>query len=173
MKNFRESDYAINKFSKGIVCRFSNEIVEITLGRYLAENPEKTEIDFLILKALSNKIYLEQVRDENTQTKKNTSLSLLEETDECCTKSLEDEYFASLDRNNEPTFFDGISVLNACLTKTQKRRYLLYHFQAKTMDEIADLEHVDKSSVFDSLGAAKKKVKKYLIKFYKTTSQST
>jgi predicted DNA-binding protein YlxM (UPF0122 family) len=31
------------------------------------------------------------------------------------------------------------------------------------MDEIAGLEHVDKSSVFDSLEAAKKRTKKYLI----------
>jgi len=173
MKNYTDSDYAINKFSKGIVYRFTNKIIEITLERYLAVNPEKTEIDFLMLKALSNEIYHNQDKSENSQTKKNTSYSLLEETDECSTQSLEDEYFASLDKNNEPTFIDGISVLNACLTNTQKRRYLLYYFQGKTMDEIAGLEHVDKSSVFDSLEAAKKRIKKYLINFLKTTSQTT
>jgi hypothetical protein len=126
MKNYTDSDYAINKFSKGIVYRFTNDFfVEITLERYLAENPEKIEVDFLELKALSNEIYHKQDKSENSQTKKNTSLTLLEETDECSTKSLEDEYFASLDKKNEPTFIGGIAVLNACLTKTQKRRYLL------------------------------------------------
>ncbi|HZK71558.1 MAG TPA: RNA polymerase subunit sigma-24, partial [Clostridia bacterium] len=111
MKNYTDSNYAINKFSKGIVYRFTNKIIEITLERYLAVNPEKTEIDFLMLKALSNEIYHNQDKSENSQTKKNTSYSLLEETDECSTQSLEDEYFASLDKNNEPTFIDGISVL--------------------------------------------------------------
>jgi hypothetical protein len=167
MKNYTDSDYAINKFSKGIVYHFTNNFfIEITLEKYLAENPKKAEIDFLILKELSNKIYLEQVRDENAQTKKNTSLSLLEEIDGCCTVSLENEYFASFDKKNEATFIDGITVLDACLTKTQKRRYLIYHFQKKTMDEIADLEHVDKSFIFDSLEAAKKRIKRYLINFY-------
>jgi hypothetical protein len=173
MKNYTESDFAINKFSKGIVYLFTNEIVEITLEKYLVENPEKEKTDFLILKALSNEIYLEQVRDKNAQTKEITSLSLIEETNVCSTKSLEDEYFASLDKKEEPTFTDTIIVLNGCLTKTQKRRYLLYHYQNKTMDEIANLEHVNKSSVFDTLSAAKKRIKKYLFNFHKTTSQST
>jgi len=173
MKNYTNSDYAINKYSKGIVYRFINEIVEITLERYLSENPEKTENDFLILKKLSDEIYLKQVRNENAMTKKNTSLNSLEETYAFSTESLEDKYFYSLDKKDEPTLIDTIDILNNCLTATQKRRYLLYHFQGKTMDEIADLEHVDKSSVFDSLSSAKKKIKKYLINFYKTTSQST
>lgn len=61
MKNFKDSDYALNKFSEGIVYRFADRIVEITLDDYLTENPGKTEQDFLELKALSDEIYHEQV----------------------------------------------------------------------------------------------------------------
>ena len=40
MKNYKDSDYARNKFSEGIVYRFADRIVEITLKDYLAENPD-------------------------------------------------------------------------------------------------------------------------------------
>ena len=169
MKNYTDSDYAINKFSKGIVYRFTNEIIEITLERYLSENPEKTEIDFLILKELSDEIYLEQVRDENTQTKKNTSLCLLEETDECSTESLEDGYFALLDNRNAPALNDGIAVLNACLTETQKKRYILFYYKGKTEQEIADIEQVTQQSINYSICPAKKKIEKHLKNLSKTT----
>ena len=39
MRNFDKSDYALNKFSEGIVYKFSNEIREITKEQYLRENP--------------------------------------------------------------------------------------------------------------------------------------
>ena len=53
MKNYKDSDYARNKFSDGIVYRFADRIVEITLKDYLAENPDKTVEDFMELKALT------------------------------------------------------------------------------------------------------------------------
>ena len=52
MKNYRDSDYAANKNAKGIVCRFANQIIEITLEDYLRENPDKNEADFTELKSL-------------------------------------------------------------------------------------------------------------------------
>ena len=53
MRNFDKSDYALNKFSEGIVYKFSNQIREITKEQYLRENPNKTEGDFLKLKEIS------------------------------------------------------------------------------------------------------------------------
>ena len=46
MKNYKDSDYALNKFSEGIVYRFADRIVEIAQEDYLAENPGKTAQDF-------------------------------------------------------------------------------------------------------------------------------
>ena len=62
MKNYKDSDYAANKYSPNIVYRFGNETVEITLKKFLADNPNMTEDDFLRFKALSDAFYLEQVK---------------------------------------------------------------------------------------------------------------
>ena len=70
MRNYRKSDYAINKYSPNIVYRFHDEIIEVTLEDYLKENPDKTEQDFAELKALSDQIYYEQDRAESAQTRK-------------------------------------------------------------------------------------------------------
>jgi hypothetical protein len=168
MKNYTNNDYAINKFSRGIVYSFSYEISEVTLERFLMENPEKTKHDFLILKELSNEIYHEQDKSENAQTKKNAIIGLLEEAEECSTQSLENEYFALLDEKNKPTCKDGIFVLNACLTKIQKKRYLLLYYNGKTEQEIADIEQVTQQAINKSICAAGKRIDKYLKKFLKT-----
>jgi hypothetical protein len=81
MKNYKDSDYALNKFSEGIVYRFADRIVEITLKDYLAENPEKTVEDFLELKALSDEIYHQQVIDENRTSRLDVSINGMEETE--------------------------------------------------------------------------------------------
>ena len=43
MKNYKESDYALNKYSQGIVYKFADGIVEITLEDYLRDNPDRKE----------------------------------------------------------------------------------------------------------------------------------
>ena len=58
MWNYRKNDYAANKYSPNIVYRFNDEIIEISLEDYLEENPDRTEQDFLKLKALSDEIYM-------------------------------------------------------------------------------------------------------------------
>ena len=83
MKNYRDSDYAVNKFSKGIVYRFDDETIEITLEDYLRENPDKTEEDFLRLKAISDEIFLEEIRLETAQGRKLVSINDLENNLAC------------------------------------------------------------------------------------------
>ena len=60
MRNYKDSDYALNRYSKGIVYKFADGIVEITLEDYLRDNPDKTEEDFAELKAMSDEIYYQQ-----------------------------------------------------------------------------------------------------------------
>ena len=91
MRDYRKSDYAINKYSPNIVYRFHDEIVEVSLEDYLKENPDKTEQDFAELKALSDEIYYEQDRAESAQTRKDVSIHGLEEMDCCSTRPLEEE----------------------------------------------------------------------------------
>lgn len=45
MKNYKNNDYAANKYSPNIVYRFGNGTVEITLEKFLADNPNMTPED--------------------------------------------------------------------------------------------------------------------------------
>jgi RNA polymerase sigma factor (sigma-70 family) len=165
MKNYEDSDYALNKFSNGIVYRFADEIVEVTLADYLAENPHKTEADFLELKELSDNIYLDQAQAENAQTKRNTPFDELDETMLCYAPSPEDLFIGAIDDQEEAEFhaqrLDAMRCALNTLTDAQRRRYLLYHAAGITTREIADREGVEQRTVMDSLELADKKITKY------------
>ncbi|SFG94105.1 hypothetical protein SAMN05660211_04457, partial [Enterocloster clostridioformis] len=80
MKNYTDSDYALNKYSEGIVYKFADGIVEVTLADYLRDNPGKTEEDFARLKALSDEIYHQQDRQAQRTCRLDVSIHGLEET---------------------------------------------------------------------------------------------
>jgi hypothetical protein len=71
--------------------RYTGSRFTITPAAYLAENPDKTEADFLALKELSYAIYLEQVTADCRQTQKDVTIHGLEETAACAAPSVEDE----------------------------------------------------------------------------------
>ena len=98
MKNYRKSDYALNKFSEGIVYQFSDRTLEISLEDFLRDNPGKTEADFMALKAVSDEIYLEQARLETAQGNKTFSMTGLEDATAHPAPSLDDSYIMSDDR---------------------------------------------------------------------------
>ncbi|MCL2517313.1 MAG: RNA polymerase subunit sigma-24 [Oscillospiraceae bacterium] len=166
MKNYKDSDYALNKYSGGIVYRFADGIVEVTLADYLAENPGKTENDFRALKELSNNIYLMQAQDENAQTKKNTCFDELDETSLCCEPSPEDLFIDELNAQEESERYERnlktARFLLDKLTEVQRRRYLMYHVDGLSTWEIAKAEGVNQKSIHECLEAADKKIKKVL-----------
>ena len=131
MWNYRKNDYAANKYSPNIVYRFNDEIIEISLEDYLEENPDRKEQDFLKLKALSDEIYYEQDRAENTQTRKNISIQGMEEMNCCATRSLEDEWEEfEVERQNYRYAKLALGQLftTNILPETQKRRFRLNIF---------------------------------------------
>nr|WP_319487798.1 RNA polymerase subunit sigma-24 [uncultured Caproiciproducens sp.] len=153
MKNYRDSDYSVNKYSKAIVYRFSDKVIEVTLEAYLAENPGKTVQNFEELKILSDEIYFEQDRSENAQTKKNLSIHGIEETDKLSTLPLEDEYI----RRQEDQLLEDI--IDKYLTEKQARRIRLCIYQGLSSRKIARLEGLHYRTIQDSLVLAKKKLK--------------
>ncbi len=165
MKNDKESDYALNKYSAGIVYRFADGIVEVTLEKYLAENPDSTEADFLALKKVSDSDYLDQVQAENAQTKKNSPLAELEGTKFCCTPSLEDTLIGNGDGQNMLISRTQRKEITRAalvkLTEVQRRRYIQYHAFGFSARKIAKLEGSNHKSVLESLNAAEKKIKKF------------
>jgi len=165
MKNYMDSDYALNKKNTGaIVYRFADgSLLEVTLADYLAENPGKTEEDFQILKALSDADYRERDRDEYRQTWKNVTINGLEETDCCAGDALEDEVIEQPEREVLEAARHELALQALDLfTEAQRRRYLLYAADGLTTREIAAREGASQRTVMDSIQWAEKKIKKFL-----------
>ena len=162
LTNYRKNDYAANKYSPNIVYRFNDEIIEISLEDYLEENPDRTEQDFLKLKALSDEIYYEQDRAENTQTRKNISIQGMEEMNCCATRSLEDEWEEfEVERQNYRYAKLALGQLftTNILTETQKRRFRLNIFYGLSSREIGRIEGASHQAVAKSLKIAVEKLR--------------
>ena len=128
MKNYKDSDYALNKFSEGIVYRFADRIVEITLEDYLAENPDKTAQDFLELKALSDEIYHQQVTHENRTSRLDVSINGLEETEQLAAPPLD---LNLIHKNDTQKAKEAARQLldSGKLTEIQRRRFMIISHQ--------------------------------------------
>lgn len=163
MKNYRDSDYAVNKFSKGIVYRFGDETIEITLEDFLRDNPDKTEEDFLGLKAVSDEIFLEEIRYETAQGKKRVSIQNLENNLACAIPPVDEQYIQQEKREQEKRKLDKL-FREAGLSEKQKHRLYLHCVEGKTFRAIAETEGVHWTSVEECVKFALKKLKKYYSK---------
>ena len=160
MKNYRDSDYAVNKFSKGIVYRFGDETIEITLEDYLRDNPDKTEEDFLRLKEISDEIFLEEIRLETAQGKKLVSINDLENNLSCAIPPVDEQYIQQEKREQDKRKMDKL-FRDAGLSEKQKRRLYLHCVEGKSFRAIAEIEGVHWTSVEECVNFALKKLKKY------------
>ena len=165
MQNFKDSDYALNKHSKGIVYRFADKIIEVTLEDYLAENPGAIEDDFIQLKAFSDADYLTQDRIGYQQTWKNSSFADMPETTECCAASPEESMIREMDKREEIQSWESQMLIARealdALSEVQRRRYLLHHVNGLTTRQIAEIQGSTQQAVSKSLVWAEKKIKKF------------
>jgi DNA-directed RNA polymerase specialized sigma24 family protein len=164
MKNYTNSDYAVNKNAEGIVYHFADQTVEVTLEDYLEENPDKTAADFVALKALSDSDYYETERSDYRQTWKNTPLDSLfaEEAAILSIPSVEDDFIEGQEHEAAHTKRKSVARLALDkLTETQRRRYLMHHVEGLTTRQIAERECVNQSKIFNSLKLAEKKIHKF------------
>jgi len=162
MKNFTDNDYALNKHSKGIVYRFADCIVEVTLENFLEQHPDKTAEDFAELKAFSDNDYLTGDRDEYQQTWKNVSLHGLDKTDACAVESLEEKMIEQSELASKQCRIEKAKSALDVLTEKQRRRYEMYHIDGMTMRQIAAVEGVVHSKIQRSLESANNKINKFL-----------
>lgn len=163
MKNYQDSDYAVNKHASGIVYRFANQTVEVTLEDYLQENPSKTKADFTKLKKLSDSDYFTRDRKGYRQSWKNIPLDYLEDSDIYVTPSPED----ALTSKPELTYRQKRKCKNAIkawnkLSYIQQRRYFMSRVTGLSTHEIAEREGSNQKSVYESIHAAEKKIKQYM-----------
>ena len=166
MKNYRNSDYALNRYSEGIVYRFADEIVEVSLADYLIENPNKTADDFRALKELSDADYFSRDRAENAQTKLNISINGIEEIVCFGEPSVEEllygEFTAIDEAEKHNQYLELMRLVLSRLTDTQRRRYLLYVVAGLNEREIAEIEGSTQQAISKSLHWVEQKIKKIL-----------
>lgn len=164
MKDYKKSDYALNKNRKGIVYRNADgSTLEITFEKIAEGKPEFTYEDFQKLKQFSDQIYLEQMKANNRQSYyvKGTYDEVADSA-WLATKSLEDELFGT--ETNLPSAEEMRQIAGEVLTPTQKRRFYMYLEGLSTV-KIAEIEGCNQKSVWESLNAAKIKIQNFLKKF--------
>jgi DNA-directed RNA polymerase specialized sigma subunit, sigma24 homolog len=157
MKNYKDSDYALNKYSEGIVYKFADRIVEITLSVYLAENPDKTVEDFRKLKALSDEMYHEQVMHENRTSRLDVPINGLEETEQLSAPPPEIVLIHKAEKNQAMKAARQL-LDSGQLTATQRRRFILHFIQGLSTRQIAVKESVSHVAVHKSIALAKEKL---------------
>ena len=155
--DYQRNDFAINKESEGITYRsVTGEIIVITKGRFLSENPNLTEADFENLKAFSDEDYRVRCNADHTEARRSLPYCDAVELDEYAGASLEDNLADK----------EGLSklheVVDNSLTETQKRRIKFYYVQGLTIRQIAKIESTYFNAVEKSLNQAKRKIKKFL-----------
>lgn len=160
MRNYQESDYALNKYSEGIVYKFADGIVEVTLADYLRDNPDKTEQDFQTLKALSDEMYHEQDLDEAAYGKRARKLDWLAESEEYAAPSADMTLIHNSEKGQALKAAKRL-LESGKLTEVQRRRFILHFFQGFSTRQIAKMEGVRQRAVWDSLMWAGKKLKKF------------
>ena len=81
--------------------------------------------------------------------------------------SAEDEFFKAqeTDEADDPrTTENALDILDACMTKKQKKRFIAYYYEGKTQDEIAAEEGTLRTAIEASLELAKKNLRLFLRK---------
>lgn len=160
MRNYNESDYAVNKLSPNIVYRFANGKVEITLADYLQSNPDKTEQDFAELKAWSDENYHEQVTGTNRTGRLDVSINELEGTMQLSTEAIDVELIRRGEQNK--ALIAAKQLLDSgSLTEVQQRRFILHFFKGLSTRQIASAEGVHQKAVWKSIHFAKEKLKTF------------
>ena len=94
-------------------------------------------------------------------TKLNVDIDKLENTDLLSVQSVEDDYIERIDAAVEDyrTLENAMKVLDSCLTKIQKKRYITSRAKGLSTREIAEKEGVSQRTVQDSLELAERKIK--------------
>ena len=161
-KNYNRSDYALNKYSASIVYSGADGVYELTKEAFLASDPSLTEADYQYWKRISDADYLATARRDTYESRHTVSLDELADGVLAGEESTEDEVLEKLEPTDNPyTYENAMRILDACLTETQKRRFLKYRKCGMTVRDIAIEEGVHPSSVDETIHAAEKKIKNF------------
>jgi DNA-directed RNA polymerase specialized sigma24 family protein len=164
MKKYAKSDYALNKFSAGIVYRFADgKTVTIMPEDTIAGETTTGVAEPRNWKAISDDDYLDRARNECRETRKNVPFDDFENAADYTGIPLDEEYLDNLDKQAAIKAFDAL-LASGKLTATQERRFRLHFFEGLSYRNIADCEGVYPNAIEQSIAAVTKLLKKYFAK---------
>lgn len=163
--------YAHNEEIVLIKCVAGNDgvrLTEVTLnpetGSKISERNipdyEMKLTDFDSMKQLLTEETRREFNADWSVTKLNVDFDILEKTDLFSVQSVEDDYIERQNVSDDfRTLENAMKVLDSCLTKIQKKRYILSRAKGLSTREIAEKEGVSQRTVQDSLELAERKIK--------------
>lgn len=163
MNVYFNSNYAKNKNKDTIFYKFADdEIREITLEQYLKAEPNKTKHDFFELKAISDEDYHEEMLLDNRELKHIVQLDDNELNSIVDINSSPLEFLCDKFTNTEFNEKFGKFLNSGSVTKKEIKRFMLYHFDELTYQEIARIEEVAPKRVYKSVSKFKEKAQLFL-----------
>ena len=130
------------------------------ISERIVSDSEMKLSDFDMMKEFLTEETRKEFNADWSATKLNVDFDILEKTDLFSTQSVEDDY---IERQNVADDFrtlnNAMKVLDSCLTKIQKQRYILSRAKGLSTREIAEKEGVSQRTVQDSLELAERKIK--------------
>ena len=154
------SDFSLNKADADAIVCPSVTGVHIRLTR----EDFSSEEEFQRWKMWSDENYYQIDRDDVNLSKRSLPLHDLAEK-AAAVQSPEDALIELLDNQERQALRHLLMEgLDRCLTPTQRRRLWMYCVENLTLRQIAAVENVHNRSVFDSLAAAKRRLKNFLKK---------
>ena len=108
------------------------------------EDTEMKLSDFDMMKQLLTEETRQEFNADWNATKLNVDIDKLENTDILSVQSVEDDYIECIDAAVEDyrTLDNAMKVLDSCLTKIQKKRYIMSRAKGLSTREIAEKENV-------------------------------
>lgn len=159
MAGYQKSDYALNKYGKGIVYRFADGTFELTEQAYIEwktgkpVTPEEIQSgqyefwqeEFARFKALSDEEFLRQAQGDNREAKRCTSWESMTNTFSDPEASLEEAYERKIEYIEKWT---RIEQAMKNLSEKQRRRAKLYFIYGLKTREIASQERVSQNAIW-------------------------
>lgn len=141
--------------------QFTDGLVEITLEDYIRENPDKTEEDFLALKAISDEIYQRQFSRIKAQVRRELPILDCARFSAPSAEQVMERKITLRELEHTRTRLEEF-IRSGPLTQIQQRRFRLYCIRGLSTRQIARAEGVRQFAVWKSLTLCQKKFQKFL-----------
>jgi predicted DNA-binding protein YlxM (UPF0122 family) len=148
-------------------------LVEITISIDTEKATSKRSIldsemqlsDFDAMKKLLTDRTTEEFNADWRITHRDVDLDKLENTDILCLPSVEEEYIEKFEGEEDyRTMENAMSILNECLTDTQRTRFIRNKYNNESTREIAQSEGKRQNAIHESIALSEKKIKIFLEK---------